>query len=79
MGCLDPTDLPEPGYDVGLGAFSRGFGARAWCTGNFFCLACPFMLVRQARLLSLWTHPDIGTGAVFEFVEPLPGELFPAI
>jgi hypothetical protein len=29
-------------------------------------------------LISLWTHPDIGVGTFFVFVEPAPGKSIPA-
>src|ERR1700689_895362 len=28
-------------------------------------------------MVALWTHPDVGTGAVYGFVEPAPGSTLP--
>jgi hypothetical protein len=28
-------------------------------------------------IISLWTHPDVGTGTFFVFVQPLPGATVP--
>jgi hypothetical protein len=42
----------------------------------------PFPIIENRRVgpcvISLWTHPDVGTGAFFVFVEPLPGGAVPA-
>jgi hypothetical protein len=41
----------------------------------------PFPIIENHKvgpcLVSLWTHPDVGTGAFFVFVEPLPGSTVP--
>ena len=41
----------------------------------------PFPIIENHKvgpcLISLWTHPDVGTGAFFVFVEPLPGSTVP--
>ena len=37
----------------------------------------PFPIIENRRVgpcvISLWTHPDVGTGAFFVFVQPIPG------
>jgi hypothetical protein len=42
----------------------------------------PFPIIENRRVgpcvISLWTHPDVGTGAFFVFVEPIPGGTVPA-
>ncbi len=41
----------------------------------------PFPIIENHKVgpcvISLWTHPDVGTGAFFVFVEPLPGSTVP--
>ena len=41
----------------------------------------PFPIIENHKvgpcILSLWTHPDIGTGTFFVFVEPVPGSTVP--
>jgi len=41
----------------------------------------PFPIIENRRVgpcvISLWTHPDVGTGAFFVFVEPVPGGTVP--
>jgi hypothetical protein len=41
----------------------------------------PFPIIENQKLgpciVSLWTHPDIGTGAFFVLVDPLPGSKIP--
>ena len=41
----------------------------------------PFPIIEHHKvgpcIISLWTHPDVGTGAFFVFVEPLPGSTVP--
>src|SRR5258705_13776861 len=41
----------------------------------------PFPIIENRRVgpcvISLWTHPDVGTGAFFVFVEPAPGGTVP--
>ena len=41
----------------------------------------PFPIVENKRLgpviISLWTHPDLGTGTFFVMVDPAPGETIP--
>ena len=42
----------------------------------------PFPIIENKNigpcLISLWTHPDIGVGTFFVFVEPAPGKSIPA-
>jgi hypothetical protein len=41
----------------------------------------PFPIIENHKVgpcvISLWTHPDIGTGTFFVFVDPLPGSAVP--
>jgi hypothetical protein len=41
----------------------------------------PFPIIENRKVgpcvISLWTHPDIGTGTFFVFVEPVPGGTVP--
>jgi hypothetical protein len=41
----------------------------------------PFPIIENRRVgpcvISLWTHPDVGTGAFFVLVEPIPGGTVP--
>jgi hypothetical protein len=41
----------------------------------------PFPIIENRRVgpcvISLWTHPDVGTGTFFVFVEPIPGGTVP--
>ena len=41
----------------------------------------PFPIIENHRVgpcvISLWTHPDVGTGTFFVFVEPIPGGTVP--
>jgi hypothetical protein len=41
----------------------------------------PFPIIENRRIgpciISLWTHPDVGTGAFFIFVDPIPGGAIP--
>ena len=41
----------------------------------------PFPIIENRRVgpcvISLWTHPDVGTGAFFVFVDPGPGGAIP--
>jgi hypothetical protein len=41
----------------------------------------PFPIIENQKLgpciVSLWTHPDVGTGAFFVLVDPLPGSKIP--
>jgi hypothetical protein len=41
----------------------------------------PFPIIENQKIgpciVSLWTHPDIGTGAFFVLVDPLPGSKIP--
>lgn len=42
----------------------------------------PFPIIENRTVgpcvISLWTHPDVGTGTFFVFVQPLPGKTVPA-
>jgi hypothetical protein len=42
----------------------------------------PFPIIENHSVgpcvISLWTHPDVGTGTFFVFVQPLPGKAVPA-
>ncbi len=42
----------------------------------------PFPIIENKKLgpciVALWTHPDVGTGAFYVFVEPAPGATLPA-
>ncbi|HYM06874.1 MAG TPA: hypothetical protein VEU11_09965 [Terriglobales bacterium] len=42
----------------------------------------PFPIIENHTVgpcvISLWTHPDVGTGTFFVFVEPIPGKTVPA-
>jgi hypothetical protein len=41
----------------------------------------PFPIIENKKvgpcIVALWTHPDVGTGAFYVFVEPLPGSTVP--
>jgi hypothetical protein len=41
----------------------------------------PFPIIENRKvgpcIVALWTHPDVGTGAFYVFVEPAPGETVP--
>jgi hypothetical protein len=41
----------------------------------------PFPIIENKKLgpciVALWTHPDVGTGAFYVFVEPVPGATIP--
>src|SRR6202140_979528 len=41
----------------------------------------PFPIIENEKvgscIISLWTHPDIGTGTFFVLVDPLPGSKIP--
>jgi len=41
----------------------------------------PFPIIENRKvgpcIVALWTHPDVGTGAFYVFVEPVPGALVP--
>ena len=41
----------------------------------------PFPIIENRRvgpcIISLWTHPDVGTGSFFVFVDPIPGGSVP--
>src|SRR5271165_7326100 len=41
----------------------------------------PFPIIENKRvgpcIVALWTHPDVGTGAFYVFVEPAPGATVP--
>jgi hypothetical protein len=41
----------------------------------------PFPIIENKRIgpciVALWTHPDVGTGAFYVFVEPAPGAIVP--
>lgn len=41
----------------------------------------PFPIITDQRVgpcvISLWTHPDVGTGTFFVLLEPLPGAMIP--
>jgi hypothetical protein len=41
----------------------------------------PFPIIENRRIgpciVALWTHPDVGTGAFYVFVEPAPGAIVP--
>jgi|ERR1700722_3397289 len=41
----------------------------------------PFPIIENKRIgpcvVALWTHPDVGTGAFYVFVEPAPGAAIP--
>jgi hypothetical protein len=41
----------------------------------------PFPIIENKKvgpcIVALWTHPDVGTGAFYVFVEPVPGESIP--
>jgi hypothetical protein len=41
----------------------------------------PFPIIENRRVgpcvISLWTHPDVGTGTFFVFVDPIPGGSIP--
>jgi hypothetical protein len=42
----------------------------------------PFPIIENKKvgpcIVALWTHPDVGTGAFYVFVEPAPGSSLPA-
>lgn len=42
----------------------------------------PFPIIENQKIgpcvVALWTHPDVGTGAFYVFVEPLPGGTVPS-
>jgi hypothetical protein len=42
----------------------------------------PFPIIENKKvgpcIVALWTHPDVGTGAFYVFVEPAPGSTLPA-
>jgi hypothetical protein len=42
----------------------------------------PFPIIENKKvgpcIVALWTHPDVGTGAFYVFVEPAPGTTLPA-
>jgi hypothetical protein len=42
----------------------------------------PFPIIQNKTIgsctIALWTHPDVGTGAFYVFVEPLPGGTVPS-
>jgi len=42
----------------------------------------PFPIIENKKIgactIALWTHPDVGTGAFYVFVEPLPGGTVPS-
>ena len=42
----------------------------------------PFPIIENKKvgpcIVALWTHPDVGTGAFYVFVEPVPGSTLPA-
>src|ERR1700688_1079877 len=41
----------------------------------------PFPIIENQKvgpcIISLWTHPDVGTGAFFVLIDPLPGSKIP--
>ncbi len=41
----------------------------------------PFPIIENRKvgpcIVALWTHPDVGTGAFYVFIEPAPGETVP--
>src|SRR5579863_2596852 len=41
----------------------------------------PFPIIENQKIgpcvIALWTHPDVGTGAFYVFVEPVPGGTIP--
>src|SRR5277367_5016250 len=41
----------------------------------------PFPIIENKKvgpcIVALWTHPDVGTGAFYVFVEPAPGDSVP--
>ena len=41
----------------------------------------PFPIIENKKvgpcIVALWTHPDVGTGAFYVFVEPVPGSAIP--
>src|ERR1700687_2860496 len=41
----------------------------------------PFPIIENQKvgpcIVALWTHPDVGTGAFYVFVEPAPGGAIP--
>src|ERR1700689_5025379 len=41
----------------------------------------PFPIIENKKvgpcIVALWTHPDVGTGAFYVFVEPAPGSTLP--
>ena len=41
----------------------------------------PFPIIENRKIgpcvVALWTHPDVGTGAFYVFVEPVPGSTIP--
>lgn len=41
----------------------------------------PFPIIENKKIgpciVALWTHPDVGTGAFYVFVEPAPGSVLP--
>jgi len=58
----------------------------AWIVLTFVALAGahngpPFPIIENQRIgpciVALWTHPDVGTGAFYVFVEPVPGGVVP--
>jgi hypothetical protein len=54
----------------------------AFCCRTFAHNGPPFPILTDQRVgpcvISLWTHPDVGTGTFFVMVDPLPGASVPA-
>jgi hypothetical protein len=54
----------------------------ACCCGTFAHNGPPFPIITDQRVgpcvISLWTHPDVGTGTFFLMVDPPPGGSVPA-
>ena len=53
----------------------------AFCSSVFAHVGPPFPIITDQRtgpcVISLWTHPDIGTGSFWVMVDPLPGGSVP--
>jgi hypothetical protein len=68
----------------GAGEISAGLLAVLWLMLSMQASAHngpPFPIIENRRvgpcIVALWTHPDVGTGAFYVFVEPAPGGSIP--
>lgn len=66
------------------GEFSIGLLVALWLTLASAASAHngpPFPIIENQKvgpcIFALWTHPDVGTGAFYVFVEPAPGSTIP--